>query len=463
MRSHQQAQHPHGKEPERAPGVNRAPGTGVGAGLLALQSVAGNAAVVQMLRHRTGHAGAEERHQHSAGCGHTSGEEVQRSAGNEGLGGAVVQRTADKRERSSSPEPEGARKEAKDSEGATAQDRRMRRAAIQKAVDGGRALVSAALPKITDDGFLKSVFGPDAEAGQVKENFQRVLARLDEANTADENDPLAVKDLYVAGEKTSIIAHAVGQTITATTHFHEVDETTRRNTLVHEAVHASLGTPDVAYKASRLIDGLSTKGALQNPDSYVWYALGVVEGQTTAGAGHQIQDRFGEGLTQEQQGAIRQSLGIALQVVSDAHRLLEQAEQGGKEGQDSARYKGITVPTLGYVNAVRRNVGMKEEADAREGIKKLGKIAGFISPVMGSLAGPATIDVTGEGGITWKRDGAGVFTVTVPKNTPVGELNHASLLASCMVSMYPKNHEFLTEVIRKLGLSKGFTDLTNFQ
>ncbi|WP_438297233.1 eCIS core domain-containing protein [Streptomyces sp. HUAS TT7] len=52
-------------------------------GLLALQSTAGNAAVVQMLR-QAGHAWAQETHQHTAGCGHQqdtqSAPAVQRSA-----------------------------------------------------------------------------------------------------------------------------------------------------------------------------------------------------------------------------------------------------------------------------------------------------------------------------------------------------------------------------------------------
>jgi hypothetical protein len=51
-------------------------------GLMALQASAGNAAVVQMLR-QAGHAWAQERHQHSAGCGHQQAGEaappVQRS------------------------------------------------------------------------------------------------------------------------------------------------------------------------------------------------------------------------------------------------------------------------------------------------------------------------------------------------------------------------------------------------
>ncbi|WP_308405807.1 DUF4157 domain-containing protein [Streptomyces sp. 404i] len=51
--------------------------------LMALQAGVGNAAVVQMLR-RGGHSGAEERHEHSAGCDHPSTEQaapsVQRSA-----------------------------------------------------------------------------------------------------------------------------------------------------------------------------------------------------------------------------------------------------------------------------------------------------------------------------------------------------------------------------------------------
>ncbi|WP_439959562.1 eCIS core domain-containing protein [Streptomyces luteocolor] len=50
-------------------------------GLRALQSSAGNAAVVQMLR-RSGHSAAQEQHQHGAGCGHQAAEQpaVQRSA-----------------------------------------------------------------------------------------------------------------------------------------------------------------------------------------------------------------------------------------------------------------------------------------------------------------------------------------------------------------------------------------------
>lgn len=50
--------------------------------MLAQQSQAGNQAVVEMLR-RSGHPGAQDRHQHGAGCGHQSQEPpVQRSSGN---------------------------------------------------------------------------------------------------------------------------------------------------------------------------------------------------------------------------------------------------------------------------------------------------------------------------------------------------------------------------------------------
>ncbi|MFI6475951.1 DUF4157 domain-containing protein [Streptomyces sp. NPDC050516] len=67
-----------GRTPAKAP----TPAGGVPAGLLALQSTAGNAAVVQMLR-RAGHAWAQpEQHQHGSGCGHQQAEQpaVQRSA-----------------------------------------------------------------------------------------------------------------------------------------------------------------------------------------------------------------------------------------------------------------------------------------------------------------------------------------------------------------------------------------------
>ncbi|MFF3981187.1 DUF4157 domain-containing protein [Streptomyces sp. NPDC001828] len=79
MHANDQAQTPVGKKPAHS--AARAPGRGSGvpAGLLALQSTAGNAAVVQMLR-AAGHAWSEpERHQHGAGCGHQQAS-VQRTA-----------------------------------------------------------------------------------------------------------------------------------------------------------------------------------------------------------------------------------------------------------------------------------------------------------------------------------------------------------------------------------------------
>ncbi|WP_443041626.1 eCIS core domain-containing protein [Streptomyces sp. B21-083] len=60
---------------------SRAGGGAPSSARLALQSSAGNAAVVQMLR-TAGHSWAQEKHQHGAGCGHQQAEqpEVQRSA-----------------------------------------------------------------------------------------------------------------------------------------------------------------------------------------------------------------------------------------------------------------------------------------------------------------------------------------------------------------------------------------------
>lgn len=82
MHANDQAQTSEGKKPGRS--ASKAPGRGGGvpAGLLALQSTAGNAAVVQMLR-QAGHPWAQDQHQHGAGCGHQqAGEQpaVQRSA-----------------------------------------------------------------------------------------------------------------------------------------------------------------------------------------------------------------------------------------------------------------------------------------------------------------------------------------------------------------------------------------------
>ncbi|MFE1879841.1 eCIS core domain-containing protein [Streptomyces diastatochromogenes] len=69
---------------ERAPQRPRATPTSAGTAvqrMLALQSDAGNQAVVERLR-RAGHPGAQDRHQHGPGCGHQSQEPpVQRSSG----------------------------------------------------------------------------------------------------------------------------------------------------------------------------------------------------------------------------------------------------------------------------------------------------------------------------------------------------------------------------------------------
>ncbi|QES51466.1 hypothetical protein DEJ50_30100 [Streptomyces venezuelae] len=68
--------------PRRSPA---APANAAGHGLLGLQSAAGNAAVVQMLR-QAGHEWAQEEHRHGAGCGHSAeAPAVQRSAAHEVL------------------------------------------------------------------------------------------------------------------------------------------------------------------------------------------------------------------------------------------------------------------------------------------------------------------------------------------------------------------------------------------
>ncbi|WP_455681777.1 eCIS core domain-containing protein [Streptomyces violascens] len=85
MHANKQSQTPEGKKPAHFAAKASARGGGMPAGLLALQSTAGNVAVVQMLR-QAGHRWAQpEQHQHGAGCGHQQTEQagqpaVQRSA-----------------------------------------------------------------------------------------------------------------------------------------------------------------------------------------------------------------------------------------------------------------------------------------------------------------------------------------------------------------------------------------------
>ncbi|WP_416531427.1 hypothetical protein [Streptomyces coelicoflavus] len=407
--------------------------------LLGLQQAAGNTAVVHMLE---------------------QGDDRSRAGRRAGPDGAVAVQRAPKR--AHSPESEDSRKRPKAShEPASAPQ--ARREAIQSAVNSAHALVAEAMTKVEDDDFLRTVFGPQAVAATVKGNYKKVLDRLALAWEATPGAPMEVVDGYREGEKTSVFAFTQKGRITATTRFHEVDDRHRRDTLVHEAVHAALGTPDIAYNSSRLIDQLSTKGALQNPDSYVWYAVGVLEGRTQGGAGRQVQDDFGEGpqLREDQRKAVRRGLGIAVQVINEAHRLLDQAKAAGA---DPERFAGLTRPVLYQVAAVRSEHGIPAPKDEKDAIDKLGKIAGFLLPLTGSLATAVRVraDSTASA-VTCVRGDGGQLTITVPPETAVQNLDHATLLGACLKGAYPKNHAFLTALARRLGEGPGFTDLTNFQ
>ncbi|MFF4185281.1 aldo/keto reductase [Streptomyces sp. NPDC001691] len=85
MYANEKAEASTSKKPRRDAVRNRARGDGASAGLLGLQSAAGNAAVLQMLR-QSGHAWTQDQHQHTAGCGAhrhsgpSAPETVQRSA-----------------------------------------------------------------------------------------------------------------------------------------------------------------------------------------------------------------------------------------------------------------------------------------------------------------------------------------------------------------------------------------------
>ncbi|MFE3181083.1 DUF4157 domain-containing protein [Streptomyces violascens] len=79
MHANDQARISEGKNPARSAAKAPARGGAMPAGFPALQSTAGNAAVVQMLR-AAGHSWAQEQHRHGAGCGHRQTEHAAQSA-----------------------------------------------------------------------------------------------------------------------------------------------------------------------------------------------------------------------------------------------------------------------------------------------------------------------------------------------------------------------------------------------
>ncbi|MEU6049250.1 aldo/keto reductase [Streptomyces xanthochromogenes] len=83
MHANEQAKTPQSRTPRRVGAGTPAPESGTSPGLRALQNVAGNAAVVQMLR-RSGHAWSQDQHTHTGDCGERQGAQpeaaVQRSA-----------------------------------------------------------------------------------------------------------------------------------------------------------------------------------------------------------------------------------------------------------------------------------------------------------------------------------------------------------------------------------------------
>ena len=151
-------------------------------GLLALQSTVGNAAVVQMLR-RAGHPGAQERHQHRAGCNHQQTEPEQQPA---------VQRSAvhDVLRTSGQPLDDATRTDMEARLGADFSDVRIHNDAAAKASAaeiGARAYTSGNHVVVGDGGGDKHTLSH--ELTHVIQQRQGPVASTDNGNGLKVSDP----------------------------------------------------------------------------------------------------------------------------------------------------------------------------------------------------------------------------------------------------------------------------------
>ncbi|MBI4749195.1 MAG: hypothetical protein HY774_11950 [Acidobacteria bacterium] len=254
------------------------------------------------------------------------------------------------------------------------------------------------------------VFQSPAAVDTVLANLARIAAYL-------EGNRLRID--YRPDDRSSINAYTLGGTITLQTRFFTtLDQTAQRNTVIHEAVHATLGVPDYAYTTERLITALNPEIATRNPDNYVWFLAGLLEGKKEPK--NQVQDVFTGEFAKPEKFELSKTIGLAtssfLRVQELFRQAVEDAEQAFRE--PGRKFAQNTIYAIQQVKKVftgtsrEWNQDLPTEAIAR-GLSGISKMLTYL---YGSLTAPVTITWADTVVPKWTREGTGPVSLAIPRS-----------------------------------------------
>ena len=229
---------------------------------------------------------------------------------------------------------------------------------------------------------------------------------------------------YRPNDNSSANAFTLQKTITLKTRFFtNLDQTEQRNTVIHEAVHAALKVPDYAYTTERLITALNPEVATQNPDSYVWFLTGLLEGKKEPK--NQVQDIFTGEFSGPQKFEISKVIGIATSSFVRVQELFGQAAEDATQAVQTQRgFGNNTIYAIQQVKKVFTGASQNwNQNQPTQGIANgLNTISQMLTYLYGGLTIPVNITWADTLAPRWNRVGTGPVSLEVPKNIQPGNL-----------------------------------------
>lgn len=294
-----------------------------------------------------------------------------------------------------------------------------RRSAIETLMRAAKQLRETISQREVQEHFLK-VFKHSSPFETVLSNLTRMAEYLQSTRLRID---------YRDGDPSSANAFTLSGVITLRTRFFDkLDPAEQRNTVIHEAVHAALGTPDYAYTTERLITALKPDIAVRNPDSYVWFLAGLLEGKKEPK--NQVQDTFTGEFSEFQRFELAKTIGIATSSFIRVQELFGQAAEDANQAYKVPRkFEHNTIAAIQQVKKVFTGPSEKWNQDIpTEGIAKgLTLVSQMLTYLYGGLTVPVNITWTDDGTPKWTRVGTGPVSLQVPRGIS-GENLYKSLM-----------------------------------
>lgn len=331
---------------------------------------------------------------------------------------------------------------------------RSKRGAIEKI-----AIASSYCKYINDPNIrekVEQVFKDDGALEQLVNNFDKMNRYLQQSN------------LFIAyhqGEDSSHNAYTLRGQITLKTRFFEkLTDTERVNTIIHEAVHAALGTRDYAYTTERLITFLDTQTALKNPDSYVWFMSSLLEDEPHPKG--KVEDEFLTDRMTEDKGEIVKTIGLEVSTFVRIQELFEQSSREAEEARlTGAKYHQNIIYCIQEIKKTFSGTSQNWDPDVpSEAISKgLNIVSKTLTYLLGGLVNQVHIS---EGDILepqWSRDGLGPVSLQMPR-TSFGVNLYKTLLRKYVKDLLePTKHDkWISYYNLIVNVSSTFIDLSNY-